>query len=103
MRPVSLPLSLALALASTPLTAGESPSDPLSTKTDCDTLRAIHQRLTDDDAAEEARKQLARAILLLPDCSRSEGRLQQARTLDGVELFRADTVRGLFEEREREQ
>lgn len=73
-------------------TAAESAPPPVS---DCDTLRAIHQRLGEDESATEAREQLGRAILLLPDCVHTEGRLLRARTLDGVEVFRAGALEGL--------
>ncbi len=92
-------MALVCGLLASPLVADEAvhaaaPSD------DCDTLRAVYQRLADDQAAAEARAQLARTILLLPDCVSAEGRLQRARTLDGVDVFQAGRLQGLIQEAE---
>ncbi len=87
-----LALAVTLTLGLTPLVADEGPVAGVPPDSDCGTLRAIYQRLASEDDAGEARDQLARAILLLPGCVPSEARLQQARTLDGVEVFRAGAL-----------
>ncbi|MCC5858402.1 MAG: hypothetical protein JJT90_09620 [Ectothiorhodospiraceae bacterium] len=96
---LSLRIALACSLVASPLLADEAarasvPSD------DCDTLRAVYQRLAADEAAAEARAQLARTILLLPDCVSGQGRLQRARTLDGVDVFQAGRLQDLFQDTE---
>lgn len=54
---------------------------------DCATLRSLYQGLPDSEDYQEARRHLAMALVAMPGCIRAEGRLQRARTLDGVSVF----------------
>ncbi|MCC5812779.1 MAG: hypothetical protein JJU06_20655 [Ectothiorhodospiraceae bacterium] len=60
---------------------------PVDERDDCEVMRSLYQGLSDTEAHQEARRHLAKALLAMPGCVRAEGRLQRARTLDGVDVF----------------
>ncbi len=61
---------------------------------DCATLRSLYQGLPDSEDYRDARRHLAMALLAMPGCVSAEGRLQRARTLDGVSVFTPGRVGG---------